>query len=262
MKISTPECILDARAILGEGPAWDTANERLYWVDIIPGHLHIYQPESGADRSSPWPGPGLRRPGQQRPPGAGAQGRPGPASTPRAPRSASWRGPRATCPATAFNDGKVTPDGRFLAGGVDNAEVEAGGALYSLSPDGALKTLLTGVRISNGLAWSPDHKTLYYIDTPTRQVMAYDYDLTSGDIANPRVAVNLPDGLGWPDGVTSDASGRLWVALWGSTGPDGLGPIQRRPAGENRDPRQKRDILRLWRPEPGRALPSPPPAKA
>jgi len=78
-----------------------------------------------------------------------------------------------------------------------------------------LKTLLSGARISNGLAWSPDYKTLYFIDTPTRQVLAYDYDLQSGDIANPRLAVSIPAALGWPDGMTSDASGRLWVALWG-----------------------------------------------
>jgi sugar lactone lactonase YvrE len=74
---------------------------------------------------------------------------------------------------------------------------------------------LSGVRISNGLAWSPDYRTLYYIDTPTRQVMAYDYDLLSGEIANPRLAVSVPAGLGWPDGMTSDAGGRLWVAMWG-----------------------------------------------
>jgi sugar lactone lactonase YvrE len=71
------------------------------------------------------------------------------------------------------------------------------------------------VRISNGLAWSPDYRTLYFIDTPTRQVLAYDYDLQSGAIANPRLAVSVPAVLGWPDGMTSDASGRLWVALWG-----------------------------------------------
>jgi len=70
------------------------------------------------------------------------------------------------------------------------------------------------VGISNGLAWSPDSKTMYYIDTPTHQVMAYDYDLNSGEIANPRVAVNVPAEFGWPDGMTSDTQGRLWVALW------------------------------------------------
>ena len=69
---------------------------------------------------------------------------------------------------------------------MDDAEEEASGSLYSYSPDGTLKTLLTGVRISNGLTWSPDYQTFYHIDTPTRQVTAFDYDLATGDIANPR----------------------------------------------------------------------------
>jgi sugar lactone lactonase YvrE len=78
-----------------------------------------------------------------------------------------------------------------------------------------LKTLLTGVGISNGLTWSPDHQTFYHIDTPSRQVTAFDYDLATGDIANPRPAVTIPPELGWPDGMTSDSEGMLWVAMWG-----------------------------------------------
>jgi len=75
---------------------------------------------------------------------------------------------------------------------MDNAEKESSGSLYSLSPDGTLKTLLTGVRISNGLAWSPDHATLYFIDTPTGTVMAFAYDLATGGISQPRKAVHVP----------------------------------------------------------------------
>jgi sugar lactone lactonase YvrE len=78
-----------------------------------------------------------------------------------------------------------------------------------------LKTLIIGTRVSNGLAWSPDTLTFYYIDTPTRTVMAYDYDLTTGEIANPRLAISIPPEMGWPDGMTSDTEGMIWVALWG-----------------------------------------------
>jgi sugar lactone lactonase YvrE len=122
--------------------------------------------------------------------------------------------PENDLPGNRFNDGKCDPAGRFLAGTMDNAELLATGSLYSLSSGGLLKTLLTGTRISNGLAWSPDYKILYFIDTPTRQVMAYDYDLYSGDIANPRIALSIPEEMGWPDGMTSDTNGRLWVAMW------------------------------------------------
>ena len=75
--------------------------------------------------------------------------------------------------------------------------------------------MLSGVTISNGLAWSVDHKTFYYIDTPTREVKAFDYDLATGQIANPRVAIYVPESLGWPDGMTSDTDGNLWIAMWG-----------------------------------------------
>jgi sugar lactone lactonase YvrE len=123
--------------------------------------------------------------------------------------------PESHLPGNRFNDGKCDPAGRFLAGSMDDAEVEASGSLYSLAPDGTVKTLLSGTRISNGLAWSPDYHTFYYIDTPTRVVMAYDYNLATGEIANPRPAVSVPPELGWPDGMTSDVEGMLWVALWG-----------------------------------------------
>ena len=98
---------------------------------------------------------------------------------------------------------------------MDDTEVEPTGSLYSLASDGSVETLLTGRRIPNGLAWSADYRTFYFIDTPTRTVMAYDYDLATGAIARPRPAVSVPPKLGWPDGMTSDTEGMLWVAMWG-----------------------------------------------
>ncbi len=113
-----------------------------------------------------------------------------------------------------FNDGKCDPRGRFLAGTMDLGEQDPLGSLYSF--DGKTVTkLLGGTIISNGLTWSPDYKTLYYIDTPTRIVQAFDYDLDSGAIANGRTLITIPESLGWPDGMTSDTQGNLWVAMWG-----------------------------------------------
>ena len=98
---------------------------------------------------------------------------------------------------------------------MDDAEVEASGSLYSLAADGTWKTLRQGLRIPNGLAWSPDYRTFYHIDTPTRLVQAYDYDLEHGEIDHPRTVISVPPGLGLPDGMTSDTDGMLWIALWG-----------------------------------------------
>jgi sugar lactone lactonase YvrE len=216
-----PELLLDARADLGECPAWDASRGLLYWVDIHTGDLHTYDPSEEIDR---WVNVGES---------LGCV----------APRSVKLQiggpsliialnggfmtfnlssgqrvflaNPESQLTGNRFNDGKCDPAGRFLAGTMDDAEKEASGSLYSYSPDGTLKTLLTGVRISNGLTWSPDYQTFYYIDTPTRQVTAFDYDLATGNIANPRPVVNVPSKLGWPDGMTSDSEGMLWVAMWG-----------------------------------------------
>jgi sugar lactone lactonase YvrE len=210
-----PELILDAQAQLGEGPSWDAATRTLYWINIYAGEVHAFSPETASDRLisagdpigclSPTKAGGLITASQ-----SGIS-----LFDPKTGHVTPLASPEAHLPGNRFNDGKCDPTGRFLAGTMDNAEVEASGSLYSLSPDGTLKTLLTGIRISNGLAWSPDHATFYYIDTPTRLVMAYRYDLNSGDISQPRESIHIPDGMGWPDGMTSDSEGNLWIAMWG-----------------------------------------------
>lgn len=217
MKLSRPQLLLDAQAQLGEGPCWDSARQVLHWVNIHAGELHTYHPQTGQDEIIHLDQPiGTVAPAQA---GSVLLGlKTGLARLELATAQQTWLArPELHIPHNRFNDGKCGPDGRFLVGSMDNNEVEASGFLYAYSPDGTLKTLRSGVRISNGLAWSPDYKTLYYIDTPTRQVVAFDYDLASGDIANERVAVTFPDGIGWPDGMTSDRQGRLWVGMWGGS---------------------------------------------
>jgi len=216
-----PELLLDARADLGEGPAWDASRGLLYWVDIHTGRLHTYDPSAEIDR---WVNVGeslgcvAPRPVSLQTRGTSlviALNSGFMTFNLPSQRMVLLANPEPHLTGNRFNDGKCDPAGRFLAGTMDDAEKEASGSLYSYSPDGTLKTLLTGVRISNGLTWSPDYQTFYYIDTPTRQVTAFDYDLATGNIANPRPVVNVPPKLGWPDGMTSDAEGMLWVAMWG-----------------------------------------------
>lgn len=118
-----------------------------------------------------------------------------------------------------FNDGKCAPDGRFWVGTMGRpGKVNKGqGGLYVLHASGAAERALSGITISNGLAWSGDGKTMYYIDTPTDCVYAFDYDAGAGAITNQRVAFAIPEPEvnGHPDGMTIDSAGNLWVAQWG-----------------------------------------------
>ncbi len=187
-----PELLLDARANLGEGPSWDASRGLLYWVDIHAGGLHIFNPQNKTDD----------RINLGEPVGCVAPCQSGDLIIALRSGFATFQlsnqkltrlvTPEAHLPGNRFNDGKCDPAGRFLAGTMDDAEKEASGSLYSYSPNGTLKTLLTGVRISNGLTWSPNYQTFYHIDTPTRQVTAFDYDLATGDIAKPAPGGNSP----------------------------------------------------------------------
>jgi len=208
------ELLLDAKAALGEGPAWDEKTQTLHWVDILGKRIHTFKDGRDdflqldefvgclAPRRAGGLVAALHASFATFGPGAAK-----PTFLARVAEPASNR----------FNDGKCDPAGRLLAGTMDMEEKAASGNLYSLEAGKAPRKLLDGIRISNGLAWSPDYKIFYYIDTPTRQVRAYDYDLDTGNISNPRVAVEVPESLGWPDGMTSDLEGKLWIALWGGS---------------------------------------------
>ncbi len=203
------ELILDAKATLGEGPAWDAKTQTLYWVDILGKRIY-----SGTRILTELEGlAGCLAPRKNGHLILGA--RLSFADLDPASAKLTILATLAEPVNNRINDGKCDPAGRFLAGTMDMNEKEASGNLYSLISNSPPRKLLDGIRISNGLAWSPDTRTFYYIDTPTRQVKAFDYDLSTGQIANPRVAVQVPKSLGWPDGMTSDTEGNLWIAIWG-----------------------------------------------
>ena len=203
-------------ARLGEGVCWHPARQTLWWVDILGQRffeaslaggptrvlecaqmigavaptsrgglvaalrdgIHLVDPESGA--TTPFARPADHEARQIR-----------------------------------FNDGKVDPAGRFWAG---TMALDAGvgrGRLFRFGADGATRVMREGVTISNGLAWSPDARTLYYIDSPTRCVQAFDFELEAGTIGPPRVALKFSEADGLPDGCAMDAEGHLWVAHWG-----------------------------------------------
>jgi sugar lactone lactonase YvrE len=210
------ELVVDAKAVLGEGPIWHSAGRRLYWVDIEGGLLHVFDPSTGQDRAidvGTRIGTVVSRAGGgllvALDSGLAFFDLDEEALTPIAD-------PEAEIPNNRFNDGKCDPSGRLWAGTMDMGLAPRAGGLYRLDADLSVHKALGDVTISNGLAWSHDRRTLYYIDSPTRAVSAFDYDDENGAISNRRDVVSVPDELKSPDGMTIDAEGKLWVAHWGA----------------------------------------------
>lgn len=122
--------------------------------------------------------------------------------------------PEADLPGNRMNDGKCDPEGRLWVGSMAFEQTPGAAALYRIDAQGNHQVMVDGVTISNGICWSLDEQTLYYIDTPTQEVKAFDYERKSGEISRGRLAIKVPKSLGFPDGMTIDAEGKLWIALW------------------------------------------------
>jgi len=212
---SQPEIVLEHTCLLGEGPLWDAANNCIYWVDIISGNLHRY---SIADEVHETFNVGamlgaiaLRKSG-----GLVAAMQNGFAFVDFDKRQVLHiTDPEANLPGNRFNDGKCDPAGRLWAGTMPLNETDSVGNVYMLDKDLSVMHKIAGVTISNGMAWTADNKTLYYIDTPTRYIVAYDYDTTTGGISNKRVVIDVHGERGYPDGMTIDKNGMLWIAFFG-----------------------------------------------
>jgi sugar lactone lactonase YvrE len=126
-----------------------------------------------------------------------------------------------------MNDGACDPQGRFWAGTLADDHHDGGGALYRLERDGTIELMLDGLTISNGLGWSPDGETMYLVDSGPRVINAFAFDPDRGTISDRRTLVTVPEDIGAPDGMTVDADGDLWVAIYGGARvnrytPDGL----------------------------------------
>jgi sugar lactone lactonase YvrE len=209
------ELVIDAKAALGEGPCWDSEKQLLYWVDIMGKKVHVYNPKENTNRTISVDG----YPGAVVPRKSGglvvAMNQGYYALDLETEQLTLLASPENEPKTNRFNDGKCDASGRFWAGTMGMGSSEPAGNLYFLDQDLKITHLLDGIGTSNGIAWSGDNKTMYYIDSPTKQVVAFDFDLSSGGIKNKRVVVNIPEGEGVPDGMTIDSEGMLWVAQWG-----------------------------------------------
>lgn len=208
------ELALDAKVFLGEGPLWDVEKKSLWWINIFAGELFCFDPVSGENTKYEM-GQQIGTVVLQESGGVAVALENGFYSfDPENQELSLIVDPESDKPGNRFNDGKCDPAGRFWAGTMEKVEEQATGGLYCLDGSGECTLKESGIFISNGITWTADQKTMYYIDSPTRKVDAFDYDLASGNISNRRTAIEIPDGLGYPDGMSIDADDNLWVAMW------------------------------------------------
>lgn len=207
------ELLHAADAELGEGPRWDHRSDELIWVDILAGEVHMLDLAAGQDRVI-------------------EVGRHVGAALPRASGGFALAIREGFCGLTIegegetlgvvfedserrMNDARCDRSGRLWGSSMTYDQSPGRAALHRLDADHSLHEVVTGVSLGNGLDWSPDDREMYFVDTPTRRVDRFDFDLGTGNIRNRRSLVDLPPGPGVPDGLTVDSEGCIWVALYG-----------------------------------------------
>jgi L-arabinonolactonase len=203
-------------SVLGENPLWDTETGCVWSIDCMSRKLFRHDPAGSTQVEFLLP----RTPGSFAFRSNGgmlmAYRRGLALIEPGTPMLVDVPSPQIDFAKDVFNDGKCDRRGRFWVGTMDR-EVQAPiGALYRVDPDLTVHRMADGITLSNGIAWSPDNRTLYHCDSRPGLVWAYDYDIETGTIANRRVLVDFATRKGAPDGCTVDADGGLWVAEIGA----------------------------------------------
>jgi sugar lactone lactonase YvrE len=204
-----------ARCRLGEGPVWVPSPGQLWWIDMHHDTIHRYDwrnRESGAQKLSSQStfvipcadGSAISslQKGLCRVP---EQGQPALLAVPV----------ETDTPDTSINDGKTGPDGRLYFGTRDLAHRREMGGLYRLDDDLVVRRLTDWVTTGNGIDWSPDGSVLYFVDSGDYRVWAFDFDSRDGSVSGKRVFASAAEPDGLPDGLTVDAAGGVWVALYG-----------------------------------------------
>ncbi len=216
-----PELLINLGGIIGEGICWDEQTQMLYWIDLLENKIFAYDINKSSlkiiDAGQNTGCIAVREKGGLI---AGLQngiffvdietGKLTPVVDPESDK-----------PDNRFNDGECDCMGRLWAGTMSK-KLDSGsgdntpaGALYLIDTDLKVTKKLPAVTISNGIGYSPDNKIMYYIDSPTRNVDAFDFDKETGEITNRRAVVHVTEDVGMPDGLTVDADGNLWVGMWG-----------------------------------------------
>ncbi len=205
-------CVYHDRAIVGEGVFWSRTEKKVYWMDLEGERACCFDPRT-SENVSVEVGQKIGTIVEVEGGGFVVALKDGiyglDFSTGKLDK---WCDPMEGDEQNRSNDGKAGPDGRLYVGG---AGPRGGQSLYRIERDRtSYEVIETGVTCSNGLVWSLDNKTMYYIDSPARVVWAYDFNLDTGSISNRRVVVDVTSEACVPDGMTIDAQGMVWVAFW------------------------------------------------
>lgn len=218
-----PRLLVNLNNLIGEGPCYDEKRRMLYWIDLLGNKIFSF---------SFWDSCVLKMELDQNVGCVAVREKGGLVAALQhgyyfvdmiCEKTDKIGDPEHNKPKNRFNDGKCDCMGRFWAGTMSKdldtgyGEYKPEGSLYCLYPDLNIEKKLDNVILSNGIGWSPDNSTMYFIDTPTSEITAFDYNRATGTIANKRTAVKIPAVMGMPDGMCVDSEGKLWVALWGGS---------------------------------------------
>ena len=208
------QCVLPWGAHLAEGPLWSSDEQRLYWVDILAPSVHRFDPATGDNKEVVMPR--LVSALVPRRDGAfAALTQSGVAAFDFEQGAISALvNPEADIPDNRFNDGRCDRRGRLWAGTMPLDATKPTGSLYVIDPDLSWRRADTGFSVANGLDWSPDDKTFYFVDSAPGRIYQYDFDIDAGAVSNRRLFAEVPGSSGRPDGLAVDSEGFVWCAIW------------------------------------------------
>ncbi len=214
------QVVWDAGAVLGEGCLWSEREQALWWVDILQQRLHRFRPADGERRTWQLPDTVSAVAERTHAKGLVLAMRNGFAFFDPDTEALQLLA-QPGLPGNRFNDGACDAQGRFWSGSMDFACRAKTGGLYRLEPDGDRAprcdlVLDAGFPVTNGPAWTLDGRTMFFNDTVRGRVLALPFDAATGQLGAARTFLQLAADDGYPDGMTVDAAGRLWLAHWGA----------------------------------------------
>jgi len=205
---------IEIKSKLGEGSFWDHQNQKLFWIDIEGKTVYVYDPETKKNKAFYTPSRvGTVVPKNNEEAVIALEDGIYLINTNNGNLSL-LSDVEAELTGNRFNDGKCDPNGNLWVGSMHLEQSAPEANLYKVDAKGTATKMLDSVTISNGIVWTDDKKTMYYIDTPTGMIRAFDYDANSSTISNERIVVYIDESIGFGDGMAIDSEDKLWVALW------------------------------------------------